>query len=136
MRKLITNDVERRARCATYQTLSQKFITKARIIGMALVLLATVTQAQNPGPFYRQFNFNPYLFNPAYVGINNQIEASVAYRQQWTNFKDAPVTAGASLQLPQSDRVAIGFNIMPDKQVRLQHSDFMATFGYVLPIAH
>ncbi len=102
---------------------------------MALVLLATVAQAQNPGPFYRQFNFNPYLFNPAYVGINNQIEASVAYRQQWTNFKDAPVTAGASLQLPESDRVALGFNIMTDKQVLLQHSNFMATFGYVLPIA-
>jgi type IX secretion system PorP/SprF family membrane protein len=134
MRKLITN-VERRAKCAIFQTLNQKMIAKARIIGMAFVLLATVAQAQNPGPFYRQFNFNPYLFNPAYVGINNQIEANVSYRQQWANFKDAPVTAGASLQLPESDRVALGFNIMTDKQVLLQHSNFMATFGYVLPIA-
>ncbi|HTF17144.1 MAG TPA: PorP/SprF family type IX secretion system membrane protein [Chryseolinea sp.] len=130
MRKLITNGVERRARCATYQ-----MIRKATLMGLAFILLTTVAQAQNPGPFYRQFNFNPYLFNPAYVGINNQIEASVAYRQQWANFKDSPVTAGASLQLPESDRVALGFNIMTDKQVLLQHSNFMATFGYVLPIA-
>lgn len=135
MRKLITNGVERRARYATFLTLGQRMITKVHVLGLALILLTTVAQAQNPGPFYRQFNFNPYLFNPAYVGINNQIEASVAYRQQWANFKDSPVTAGASLQLPESDRVALGFNIMTDKQVLLQHSNFMATFGYVLPIA-
>jgi type IX secretion system PorP/SprF family membrane protein len=110
-------------------------IAKAMAAGMLFILLTISAHAQHPGPFYRQFNFNPYLFNPAYVGINKQIEASVAYRQQWANFKDAPVTAGASLQLPESDRVALGFNIMTDRQVLLQHSNFMATFGYVLPIA-
>ena len=133
MRKLITEGAEQRARYANYH---QKLFRKATAVGMFIILLATVAQAQNPGPFYRQFNFNPYLFNPAYVGINNQIEASVAYRQQWATFKDSPITAGASLQLPESDRVAIGFNIMTDKQVLLQHSNVMATFGYVLPITH
>ncbi|MEJ1239431.1 PorP/SprF family type IX secretion system membrane protein [Chryseolinea sp. T2] len=134
MRKLITNGVTQRAECATFKTLGLQ-VSKALVAVMLMMILATGTQAQNPGPFYRQFNFNPYLFNPAYVGINKQIEASVAYRQQWANFKDAPVTAGASLQLPESDRVALGFNIMTDRQVLLQHSNFMATFGYVLPIS-
>lgn len=131
MRKLSTEGVERRARYANYH----QQISRTTVLGIFIILLAAAAQAQNPGPFYRQFNFNPYLFNPAYVGISNQIEASVAYRQQWANFKDSPVTAGASIQLPESDRVAIGFNIMTDKQVLLQHSNFMATFGYVLPIA-
>ena len=30
-----------------------------------------------PGPFYRQFYFNPFLFNPAYVAINNELEANL-----------------------------------------------------------
>lgn len=135
MWKLIMKEVERRARYATYPTGGLTTLTKIPLLALVIVLLSTVAQAQNPGPFYRQFNFNPYLFNPAYVGINNQIEASVAYRQQWANFKDAPVTTGASLQLPESDRVALGFNFMTDRQVLLQHSNFMATFGYVLPIS-
>jgi type IX secretion system PorP/SprF family membrane protein len=135
MRKLITIEVERRARYANYPHPSLKTLKKFVATAIMIIMLAVVAQAQNPGPFYRQFNFNPYLFNPAYVGINNQIEATVSYRQQFANFKDAPVTAGASLQLPESDRVALGFNIMTDKQVMLQHSNFMATFGYVLPIA-
>jgi type IX secretion system PorP/SprF family membrane protein len=100
-----------------------------------LLFLASSANAQAPGPFYRQFAFNPYLFNAGYVGINNSIEASMAYRQQWSNFKDSPVTAGVSLQLPASDRVAIGFNMFTDRQVMVNNSNFIATFGYVVPIA-
>jgi type IX secretion system PorP/SprF family membrane protein len=90
--------------------------------------------AQTPGPFYRQFFFNPYLSNPAFVAINNNLEANVVYRQQWTDFKDAPVTMGANIQFPASDRVALGFNVFTDKQVLLRNSNFMATFGYIVPI--
>ena len=102
---------------------------------VALLLSVVVSRAQVPGPFYRQFYFNPYLFNPAYVAINNELEANISYRQQWTNFKDAPVTAGASLQFPANERVALGFNLYSDKQVLLRNSNFMATFGYVVPLA-
>ncbi len=102
---------------------------------VALLLSIGLSKAQVPGPFYRQFYFNPYLFNPAYVAINKEVEAGISYRQQWTNFKDAPVTAGASLQFPTSDRVALGFNLFSDRQVLLQNSNFMATFGYVVPLA-
>jgi type IX secretion system PorP/SprF family membrane protein len=102
---------------------------------VALFLSIGLSQAQVPGPFYRQFYFNPYLFNPAYVAINNELEAGISYRQQWTNFKDAPVTAGASIQFPTSDRVALGFNLFSDKQVLLRNSNFMATFGYIVPLA-
>lgn len=135
MRKTITKEAEQRAKNGTDSRKDQLTSTKFALLLWCLFLSVSVTHAQNPGPFYRQFNFNPYLFNPAYVGINNQIEASVVYRQQWANFKDAPMTAGASIQLPESDRVALGFQIMTDKQVLLQHSNFIATFGYVLPLA-
>ena len=102
---------------------------------VALLLSVVVSRAQVPGPFYRQFYFNPYLFNPAYVAINNELEANITYRQQWTNFKDAPVTAGASLQFPANERVALGLNIYSDKQVLLRNTNFLATFGYVVPIS-
>lgn len=109
---------------------------KKRFLLSVLSFLAAVhfSGAQTPGPFYRQFYFNPYVFNPAYVGINETAEANLVHRQQWTNFKDAPVTTGVSLQLPASERVAIGLNIHSDKQVLLRNSNFMATFGYIVPL--
>jgi type IX secretion system PorP/SprF family membrane protein len=102
---------------------------------LSLLVAVQLVSAQAPGPFYRQFYFNPYVFNPAYVGINQTSEANLVHRQQWTNFKDAPVTTGASLQFPTSDRVALGVNIYTDKQVLLRNTNMMATFGYVVPIA-
>ncbi len=100
---------------------------------LTLVLINTV-HSQTHGPRYRHFLANPYLFNPAYVGINEQKEASVVYRQQWVNFKDAPVLAGFNLQLPTNNRVAFGFNLTSEKQVLLRNSSFMATFGYIVPL--
>lgn len=101
---------------------------------VTLISIAAV-KAQAPGPFFRQFAFNPYWFNPGYVGINKSVEASVGYRQQWTNFKDAPVTAGASFQMPVNERVSFGFNLYTDKTVLLSNSNFIGTFGYTVPIA-
>ncbi len=102
---------------------------------VSLLLLAGKVSGQHPGPHYRQFFFNPYLSNPAFVAINNSLEANLVYRQQWTGFKDAPVTMGANVQFPASNRVAVGFNIFTDKQVLLRNSNFMTTFGYVVPVA-
>ncbi len=90
--------------------------------------------AQHSTTFYKQFSVNPYLFNPAYVASNNAMEASVGYRQQWSNFKDAPRSAGFSLQFPSSDRVSLGFSYSSDRQILLRSSSLMVTFGYLVPI--
>ncbi len=122
--------------CAHLSNLQTRQIMKKICMLLTVILISVAAvKGQAPGPFYRQFAFNPYLFNPGFVGISNNIEASMVYRQQWGNFKDAPVTAGASIQIPTTERVALGFNIFTDKQVLLQNSNFMATFGYVVPIA-
>ena len=100
-----------------------------------LVCLISTGYGQVPGPFLRQFASNPYMFNPAYVAINDKPEANIFYRKQWINFKDAPETSGFSLQYPTNGRVILGANFMSDKQVLLNTSTFMATFGYVVPIS-
>lgn len=107
---------------------------KNLLVFVLFALITTVSFGQTPGPFYRQFAFNSYLFNPAYVAINDQPELNVVYRKQWINFKDAPVTTGVSLQYPTMGRVSLGLNIMNDQQVLLTNNTFMGTFGYVVPI--
>jgi type IX secretion system PorP/SprF family membrane protein len=100
-----------------------------------LSLLQAPANGQAQMPYYRQFFFNPYLFNPAFVAINDETEVNLSYRQQWIDFKDAPVTISANAQFPTNSRVALGFAVSSDKQVLLRKSNFIATFGYVVPIA-
>lgn len=107
-----------------------------KIVVITVIVLAfiNITQGQTRGPQYRQFFYNPYLFNPAFVGQNNQAELNLVYRQQWVNFKDAPVITGLNLQFPTNNRVAFGFSFTSDKQVLLRNSTFMTTFGYIVPL--
>jgi type IX secretion system PorP/SprF family membrane protein len=102
------------------------------------VLLTLVTvhfcAAQTPAPF-RQFFFNPYLFNPGYTGVNGYTELYLVYRQQWMNFKDAPKTMGVNLQYPTRKRVSLGFSIVSEEVVALRNTSFTGTFAYAVPIA-
>lgn len=108
---------------------------KKSVLSLVLVVIITAAFGQSPGPFFRQFSFNPYLFNPAYVAINDRPELNIAYRKQWINFQDAPITTGISLQYPTPGRVSLGLNITNDQQALLTNNTFMGTFGYTVPIS-
>jgi type IX secretion system PorP/SprF family membrane protein len=98
-------------------------------------ILNTIVYGQNYTHIstYRQFFYNPYLFNPAFVGINGS-EINLSYRQQWINFEDAPVMTGVSYQHQSKNKVSFGFNLTSDKQVLLKKSSALLTFGYTLPL--
>jgi len=98
------------------------------------ILAPSLCFAQSASPF-RQFFFNPYLYNPGFTGINGTTEIYVAYRKQWINFNDGPTTMGVNLQYPTHKKVALGLNIISDETVALRNSTALATFAYVLPIA-
>lgn len=45
-----------------------------------------------------QYMLNSFLQNPAFAGANDFAEATIAYRNQWVGFTDAPQTFYASVQ--------------------------------------
>ncbi|MEP6737727.1 MAG: PorP/SprF family type IX secretion system membrane protein [Chryseolinea sp.] len=108
-----------------------------RFYSVLIIIFALSISAysQQQNEFYKQFLFNPFLYNPAYVGINNSPEINIAYRQQWANFKDAPVSAAMTFQVPMSSRIAMGITLNSNRQVLLSNNSFKITFGYILPIS-
>ena len=98
------------------------------------VLTALSCAGQTPAPF-RQFYFNPYLFNPGYTGINGSTEVYLVYRKQWINFNDAPTTIGVNLQYATKKRVSLGASIVSDETVGIRNTSFTGTFNYAVPIA-
>jgi type IX secretion system PorP/SprF family membrane protein len=104
---------------------------------LTVILFISAAQwcdGQTPAPF-RQFYFNPYLFNPGYTGINGYTEVYLVYRKQWMNFKDAPSTMGVNFQYPTKKRVSLGASIVSDENVGVRNTSFTGTFAYAVPIA-
>jgi type IX secretion system PorP/SprF family membrane protein len=86
-------------------------------------------------PVFRQFFFNPYFFNPAYVGSSGHTEVSLAYRQQWLGFNDAPTGTGFSFQLPTRSRASFGLTYVSQDVVSLNNSTGLFSFGYKVPFS-
>lgn len=86
-------------------------------------------------PVFRQFYFNPYLFNPAFAGIDGYTKVSVLYRKQWVGFNNAPTGAGLSIEHPTLNKVSFGFNVLSSEIVALRTTSIHATFAYRIPLA-
>ncbi len=104
-----------------------------RLLIGTLIIYALQASGQNL-PAFRQFYFNPYLFNPAFAGTHDFAEVSVFYRQQWVGFNNAPSTTGFTLQYPTQDRVSLGMNFITQETVALRTTSSQATFAYRIPI--
>ena len=105
-----------------------------KLLLIAFSLSCAVVYAQN-APAFRQFYFNPYLFNPAFAGVHDYTQVSVLYRQQWAGFNNAPSAAGFTMQLPSSNRASFGLSVLSQEVVALQTTATQATFAYRIPIS-
>ncbi len=85
-------------------------------------------------PAFRQFYFNPYLFNPAYAGMNGYTEISLLYRQQWLGFNNVPAATGFTIEYPTHNRASFGMNFLSHEVVALHTTSTQATFAYRIPI--
>jgi type IX secretion system PorP/SprF family membrane protein len=99
-----------------------------------LSFLCSLAVAQN-APSFRQFYFNPFLFNPAFAGTQDYASVGLVYRQQWVGFNNAPSAAGFTLQVPSYNRVSFGLNIYSQEVVALQTNSSQATFAYRVPLS-
>lgn len=86
-------------------------------------------------PIYSQYINNPMTINPAYAGLNNRLNASVSYRNQWTGFDGNPTTFNFNSHLSLLDnKIGAGLLVMQDQIGNTKNTEVEAAFSYKLPI--
>ncbi len=70
-------------------------ITAKRITVALAFLVQLGASAQQIGPV-TQFSSDPFFYNPAAAGVENNLELVIGYRNQWTGFEGSPQTFFAS----------------------------------------
>jgi type IX secretion system PorP/SprF family membrane protein len=106
-----------------------------KLAGLFLGLLLSLHAVSQNLPTFRQFNLNPFVYNPAFNAIDNYTEFSVIHRQQWLNFNDAPVATGFAAQVAMRSRASLGFIVTTQQTVVLRNSLAKAVFAYKIPIS-
>ena len=65
------------------------------LTGIGFCLITSIALAQQD-PLYSQYINNPFVLNPAYAGMTNNLNTAVGYRQQWAGLEGNPTTINAN----------------------------------------
>lgn len=104
------------------------------LVTLILVLVAFRLSAQQD-PIYAQYLTNPMLINPAYAGLNNNLQVNASYRMQWTTLAEAPRTMNLNGNMSILDNKAgIGLSINRDKIGNQTVTEFNGAFAYKLKL--
>lgn len=102
-------------------------------LSLLLFSLASISAFAQQDPLYSQYMLNPLLINPAYAGLNNNFNAMVGYRTQWTGLEGQPQTINASAHTSLvNNKVGAGILFTNDKIGNTSNTEASATFAYKL----
>ncbi|HMJ70138.1 MAG TPA: type IX secretion system membrane protein PorP/SprF [Cyclobacteriaceae bacterium] len=82
---------------------------------LLLFIVAGHTASAQQDPLYAQYLTNPLLFNPAYAGLNNAMNASLSFRNQWSGYEGSPTTVNLNGHLSLvENKVGLGGMVLRD----------------------
>lgn len=113
------------------------YITKTiRLLIITITLaMASLSARAQLNPFQGIFFKNQYLYNPALAGMDNVLNISLGYRQQWNTFPGAPKTSSFTMDYQPTDRTGVGLNVADDQAGLIRQTRVMGTYAYHLPLS-
>ena len=99
-----------------------------------LFFIQTMCMFGQPEPQYTLYRHNMGFFNPAVVGINDQVEFKVNYRSQFVGIEDAPETQSFYLGIPANNKIGVGLTAMVDKVFIERTAALFAGFSYTIQL--
>lgn len=95
---------------------------------LALSLSGVMAQEQR---VVSQFFMNPYVYNPAYAGVEGHTAVYVMYRSQWVGLEGAPTFSHVNMHTPLKKGIALGFLGYNDQESILTTSGLKGTVSYL-----
>jgi type IX secretion system PorP/SprF family membrane protein len=81
-----------------------------------IFLISTVlSHAQQTG-MYSHYYFKPMIYNPAYTGVDEGVNAMMIYRNQWRGFRGAPQLNIFSLDGNIVKKAGVGMQLISDRK--------------------
>lgn len=107
---------------------------KSKLFLISLLMsVVGIVRAQQPDIF-NQFYMNPYLYNPAYAGVEGHSVLFLMYHQQWTNIENAPRMIHASFHTPLRGGIGIGAAAFNYNQGLLDRSVGKVSASYLITL--
>ena len=94
------------------------------------IALLSVSAKSQDTPLFSHYYANPYIYNPAYAGLEGRPIVSLTHRQQWLGIEGAPVTSNLTFHMPVVGGFSMGLNVTQDNYGIFKSSTALLSFGY------
>jgi len=103
------------------------------LISLCSFAFLVISARAQQDPLYSQYMLNPLLINPAYAGLNNNVNAMVGYRTQWAGFEGQPKTFNASAHTSLvNNKVGAGILFTNDQIGNIKNTETNIALAYKL----
>lgn len=105
---------------------------KKYILFVFAICSVSVAQAQQL-PQFTSYQLSPYLYNPAYAGVDGYTQLNAVIREQWSGINKAPETKSLSMFGPlRNEKMALGGVVISDKLGAESKNGFQLSYAYHL----
>lgn len=106
-----------------------------RLILSILVIFSAASAEAQIDPLYAQYLNNPLTINPAYTGLNKELNISISGRRQWSGFEGGPSTINLSAHTSLADnRMGAGLIVVKDVIGEYNNTLAMGTYSYKIQL--
>ncbi|MBV6639709.1 MAG: type IX secretion system membrane protein PorP/SprF [Cyclobacteriaceae bacterium] len=107
---------------------------RIKVLFFLLFLVASFAGLSQQPLVYNQFFMNPYVYNPAYAGVEGHSVLFLMYKNQYSNIDGAPKTYHANFHVPLKGGLAFGASAYNESHGVLNTVSGKVTGGYLLSI--
>jgi type IX secretion system PorP/SprF family membrane protein len=105
------------------------------IIAMVLSF-ASITASSQQAPMYTHYMNNTLVVNPAYAGSRDAFTVTAINRNQWVDFKGAPVTQSITMHSPLlNEHIGLGFSLMNDKIGPSNNTSLVFDYAFIMNLS-
>ena len=109
---------------------------KRYLFFLAQLMISVPTLAQQD-PLYSQYLNNPFVLNPAYAGLTDNLNLSISYRSQWTGLEGSPKTMNANGHISLlNNRAGAGLMVISDRIGNTTINEILSSYSYRIKITN
>ncbi len=106
-----------------------------KILWLSLCCLAQLTTFSQTLPkVYNQFFMNPYVYNPAYAGVEGHTVAFFMFKDQWAGIDGAPTLSHVNFHVPLKGGLAFGALVFNETAGLYNQSGGKVSVGYLVSL--
>jgi type IX secretion system PorP/SprF family membrane protein len=104
------------------------------ILAILIIFMCFSVKAQQD-PLYSQYLNNPFVLNPAYAGLTDNLNLSLGYRTQWAGFEGSPKTANLNGHISlANNKMGVGAMFISDQIGGNTVNEFFGSYSYRINI--